>query len=349
MKRRSLFAALSLSILALSLASCSDATDSAGRASPSSTEGSTTAAPTTTTPATTDDPDAGPRADLEVELPDRSSTHRRTEPKIPEITLISAGEEPRRELRLDLSPGATTALTMSATQEQRLEILGQGSHHVAVTYAIDLDATVLSMADDVIEYEMTYGDVRIVDAGTLSPTEVRQTEALLEPLVGLSFFGTIDNRGTTLILHVPRDIPGLTPQLEQMMNEFEVPSLPLPIEAVGVGARWSIESELTLFADQSMPMVTEYELVELHDDHMVVNLHSAATLEPSTMRQGGVTAEFQEGDVVSTGTMTWWFNSMQPLGETKVNGSIRFTESAGNQSVQGEMFTKGHMVVKPRP
>lgn len=317
----------------LVLVSCGDDPDSPGvGASPPDSSTTTTASePATTTTA----------------APDRSDTHRRSEPPAPEITLIDAGAEPRRELRLELSEGSEHGFTMEVMQAQQLHLDGQPGPEVEMTFAFDIGSTVHSVEDGVNEVEMTYDAVRLVDAGSLGPAQVQQFESTMAGMVGLSFFTTIDDRGTTLATDIPRDFPDMGPEINQMLEEFEAPSIPLPVDAVGVGARWEVRSAPAAYAEMPMPTVAEYELVELHDDRFVVHQRAVATVESSVMESGGTTAEFLGGEIVTEGTMTWSFTSLQPHGEHTSEGSIRFTESRGAESVEGEIFQRARVSTRP--
>jgi hypothetical protein len=232
-------------------------------------------------------------------------------------------------------------------QNQQLHVDGRpAGPEVEMTFALDIGSTIHSVTDGIAEAELSYDAVHLVDAGTLDPAQVNMFESTMEGLVGLTFFATLDDLGNTLAVDIPR-FPAMGSAADQLLDEFELPSLPLPVEAVGVGARWTVESEQAPYADARMPMVTEYELVELHDDRFVVRQRSTATVEPSVVEVGGAITEFHEGEIITAGTMTWSFDSFQPFGEHTSSGSIHFSESYGSQSVDGELFQRARISIRP--
>lgn len=286
-----------------------------------------------------DHEDEGEGDETEPGPVDRSGTHRVVESPRPVITLLHTGAEPRSELRLALEPETQNSLTLEMMLAQQMFIGGaSATPEVGFTYAFDIASRVLEADDGSATIEMIYNDVTMVDPGPMSPADVAQFEREMEGLMGLSFFVTIDDRGANLRTEVPRGLPSTgMGGLDDPLQEFDAPMVPLPDEAVGVGARWQVEQAPSATAALAMSTITEVELVELHDTHAVMSVNVVTDIEPSTVSTPQGTVELLGGEIVQNGTMTWFLDSAIPESELSADSTMTFTEATGGQQVEGEL------------
>ncbi|MDZ7679513.1 MAG: hypothetical protein U5K29_13305 [Acidimicrobiales bacterium] len=301
------------------------------------TTSSTAAPPETTTETTADD-----EYDFDPGSGDRSSTHRVVESPEPEVTVLDAGAEPRRELRLVFVPGSEQSLTMQMMMAQQLFVDGAPVNpEVELTYTFDIASRVVEVDDGSATVEMTYTDFDLVDQGPMGPAEVAQFERTMDGFMGLSFFVTTNDRGATLRVEIPRDFPATgVGGVDDMLQEFDTPSVPLPVEAVGVGARWQVEHAPAPLSDLPMPTVTEVELLELHDDHVVMRNTAVTAIEPSTIDTPQGSVEFLDGEITNRGTLTWFFDSVNPASDIAGEGVMSFVETMGSQQVEAELHQR---------
>lgn len=323
----------------LLVVSCSDDTsgeDPGDAAATTSSTSSTTAPPATTADDTDDEYDFDPGSD------DQSSTHRMIEPPEPAITVLDAGAEPRRELRLVYEPGSEQSMTMQMMMAQQLFVDGAPVNpEVELTYSFDIGSRVVEVDDGTATVEMTYTDFALVDQGPMGPAEVAQFERTMDGFMGLSFFTTTNDRGATLRAEIPRDFPATgVGGVDDMLQEFQTPSVPLPVDAVGVGARWQVEHAPAPMADLPMPTVTEVELLELHDDHVVLRNTAVSTVEPSTVDTPQGSVEFLDGELTNRGTLTWFFDSVNPASDIDGEGTMSFVETMGGRQVEAELHQR---------
>lgn len=327
-----------LAVALLLLVACSDDTSGDADADGAAATTSSTAAPPETTTETTADDEY----DFDPGSGDRSSTHRTVESPEPEVTVLDAGAEPRRELRLVFEPGSEQSLTMQMMMAQQLFVDGAPvNREVELTYTFDIASRVLEVDDSSATVEMTYTDFTLVDQDPMGPAEVAQFERTMDGFMGLSFFVTTNDRGATPRVEIPRDFPATgVGGVDDMLQEFDTPSVPLPVEAVGVGARWQVEHVPAPLSDLPMPTVTEVELLELHDDHVVMRNTAVTTIEPSTIDTPQGTVEFLDGEITNRGTLTWFFDSVNPASEIAGEGVMSFVETMGDQQVEAELHQR---------
>ena len=197
----------------------------------------------------------------------------------PEIKLLEAGKEPRRELRLQPKPGDKQSLGMTMKIAMEMGAVGAGAQSMKMpAMKLDLEVTVkeVSTAGD-ITYETAFGNMSVVDEPGVNPQLAEAMKSSLGNVSGLSGTGVMSSRGggTKADLKLP---PGADPQMGQVMEQvndaFAAFRTQLPEEAVGPGARWEVKQ---VYKSQGMAInqTATYELASLEGD--VLTLKSSVT------------------------------------------------------------------------
>lgn len=190
-------------------------------------------------------------------------------PAAPEITLVEAGAEPRRELRMTPRADVTETCTMRMKMSMTMKM---GEQEMP---AQDMPAMVMVMGMKVgsvspegdISYDLSVSDCRVeAGAGGNEMMVQAMSEALL-PLKRLTGTGVVTSRGINkaVKLKFPEDMPeaaaaamgGLTDQMGQIGS-------PLPVEAVGVGAKWRVKTKVKS-QGLSIDQTATYTLKEIGD------------------------------------------------------------------------------------
>ena len=191
------------------------------------------------------------------------------------ITLEEPGAEPRQALRLQLEEGDTSEALMTMAMSTTMEADGEplpGGDIPPIQITIRSEVTEVDDEADTITTRFSYADADIVDDGTVDPQTAEAMRQGLSVLDQLSGTTTINSRGEPLSseLDVPDDVDPTSRQLlEQVSQQVETLTVPLPEEEVGVGAVWRAETTSDLGGIETVLGVT-YELKELDGTRYVL-------------------------------------------------------------------------------
>lgn len=292
-----------------------------------------------TTPATallvTENPAPTPSATPLVDTENPVTT---TSTAVPaQIELLTAGTEPRQELRL--KPQVNTKQLMTITMDMDVATTLSGT----AMPKIKTPATVMKMevlvtqvdANGDIHSKFTYTDADVVADPSTSPEILESVRSGIKKMVGLSGTLITDNRGQVKSskITLPENVDPLSKNfLEQLSNSLNQMSSPMPAEAVGLGAKWRISSQLKM-GNINMNQSAVYELVSLKDNIASVNI---------TMEQQANAQELTlPGIPTGSTSVSLKFLTSQVQGQmTLPLSSIMPTRSAISVRSQSEMTLK---------
>ena len=221
------------------------------------------------------------------------------------VQLLEAGAEPRSVLRYRLEPGHTERIRVTSSYLQRTGRKGAGrSADEDRTIALELEATVEGAAG----VGTRRWSFRIVDASIERAGSARLSRADLEltvgELEGKGGFAITTDRGLphTLSLRLPR-MPDLTTQYlaDALTRELHNLAVPLPLEPVGVGARWTVTDFVEsrgVRTDRS----STFELTALEGARGQVTTTSTQSAEPQLFRLPRLPKEAEIGLDTWSGT-----------------------------------------------
>lgn len=187
------------------------------------------------------------------------------------VTLVDAGAEPRRALRIGAGAGHKEVVRLEMGMTMTMSMGAMGSHTAAMpTIISDMTMEVTEVTPEdllVVATETTYAGVGD-DAADTDPALVAQLEASLAGIEGMKVFSTMDRRGNSVEsdLDLPASMDAATrAQVDSMNNSLSQVTAPFPDEPVGVGARWD---SAMVVENQGMKIlqIVHYELEELADD-----------------------------------------------------------------------------------
>lgn len=280
-------AAAVLIVLSLSTVACAESLPGVEPLSRGSDEPSTAATPVDGTPiATTTIEPGAPLAELAIDAPPWSE---------PTIELLDAGAEPRGEVRMAPTPGATLQIRRveSVTSTGRA---GTYVEEVVVpSVEVDQDITVAGADGDRYVLDTYFLDYRM-------PSEASMDRASIEYV--RSIYNT--ELGTTLRTHHLADgsitaSVRLAPSGNAQGGTEPDVSHALPAEPIGPGARW--RTIIVIEEDGAvLEAVTDYELLEVHDDRAIARFDTVLTPSGDFGAPGAevVSAEFRR-----SGTASW--------------------------------------------
>jgi hypothetical protein len=199
------------------------------------------------------------------------------------VELISAGSEPKQQLRFAPSANAKQTLQMTMNMNMEMTVAGQTQPATATPpIKTTMEAKVTKVdANGDVHADFSYVDADIVVGANTPPQMVNAMRSQIKKLVGVGGSMIFDNQGNAKQAKLNLS-EGLDPNIkqiaEQMVNSSQQVSSPVPAEAVGVGAKWRVPHSVTTNG-MALNSTTTYELVGLQNN--------VATLQMSVEQQAG--------------------------------------------------------------
>lgn len=247
---------------------------------------------------------------------------------VPAVKVLDSGRAPRKVLRLHFVEGATTTLDLSLDLDvaQKGDGAPQALNSPVIRETVRFTTERVDGTEADISFLFTAASVD--RTGTdLTGAEHLELTADLQQLVGLGGTGRVNDRGTFTAFGY--DLPDgldsdVTATLRQIEQQLTAVALPLPIEPLGVGARWRTTTTATL-AGIALDQVTTYEITGLTDSGVSYRSTTrqqaaAQPIDPATM-PAGTSARLVSAEVTGTGTGTMDLDSLAATSSSTLSGT----------------------------
>lgn len=293
-----------------SVGSVPQATKSAESPDLAEPTGAPVAEPTPATEANdTDTPTPAPAEAPEVA--DDAATSADATADTTQVVLLDAGAEPRVELRFMIAASCGETMTIDQTQELTQTV---DDFDLPSAGAV---GTVVEMSNSASRVGDNYETQSVVTAAYASSGVAAEVaanmNAELARMVGLASFVTITDRG----VQVPgtyrvEGAEALGP-LQSAVEAISQVQAPLPVEAVGVGARWETTSVVD-FEGAELMTVTEYLITDLDGTLVDLQVSATQTVEVgSRMNMQGFDVEITEWTGITTGETLMDLATISPI------------------------------------
>jgi Family of unknown function (DUF6263) len=200
----------------------------------------------------------------------------------PQVQLLNPGSEPRQPLRLKPKLDVKTTTTMAVKMEMGVSTANRTMNVNKVptmVLTIDTKATKIDANGD-IHYDFSYANVDIAgDDPNLPTAALDAMRSAVKKMVGLKGSFIMDSRGThkggsfTLPQEADNNLKKMVQNMSKSLQEL---TSPLPVEAVGKGAKWRISFPSNV-SGMNLNQTATYELIGLQD--------GVATLKTSVEQQ----------------------------------------------------------------
>jgi hypothetical protein len=254
------------------------------------------------------------------------------------IELLDAGAEPRRELRLQPPDDCTIPITQRQRQEIQISF-GEAEQTTSSATEQDVTYSCAAVTEDRIEVRTEYGEGRVTEGDEASRELVQDT---LEAFDGTEGLVVYDHQGRILDFQAPEvDLPGeLADMGDSLIEGLESQGTnlasPLPDEAIGVGARWTVTSAGNL-SGLSYQQISTFTLTALDGDDVAADLEVTLEFFPGPMEVPGVAnadAEVVDGALAGTGTIAWNLRQPVPLTSQTLNGTLTLRLGTGSDATE---------------
>ncbi len=202
-------------------------------------------------------------------------------PQPPTVKLLNPGTEPRQQLRFKPVAGSKQKSVMMMKTDMKMSLDGKPVPAFTIPATVVTIDTVINKVESNgdISYNFSYSEIDVVEDPKIDPKLIEAMRKQLPQLNGVKGSGVMDNRGNTKKINlVTSDIkdPFLKQITQQLSSSLSKVSSPVPQEAVGKGAQWSVINKIG-FNGINLTQTETYNLVDIKD--------GVATLQAQVQQQ----------------------------------------------------------------
>jgi hypothetical protein len=158
------------------------------------------------------------------------------------VSLLEAGSEPRKVLRIHPKPGDKQTIILTTKTDTEVIMPGAPSQSTKTpAMKLTMATTVKSVSNEGdVAYDFVCEDASFVEEADTPPQLGEQLKTVLASLKGKKGTGTMSARGMrTIAFESPADgDPGIRQAVDQLGHSFLDLQFVLPEEPVGLGAQW---------------------------------------------------------------------------------------------------------------
>ena len=197
--------------------------------------------------------------------------------KLPQIEVISTGTGNKEKLRFQSKVGAKQTINVILSKDTLMSI-GEFKMPRAKlpNYNIALESTVTKVEPNGdIHYDIEYADVKIQGDAQTRPELIRVISKQIGQIENFRASAIIDNQGRAKKVNyvIPETVDvNIKFLVEQLSNSLQQLSSPVPEEAVGIGAKWRINSD-TSINGINLKQTTTYELLNVKNGVATLNVN----------------------------------------------------------------------------
>lgn len=187
-----------------------------------------------------------------------------------QVKLLNAGAFPRQKLRFQPTANAKQNMTMTVKMGVVTLVEGQPWRQAKMPEIVmQMEMAILRVdTNGDIHSQFSYTDAQIKPDETMTPDAIAKISEEIQKIVGITGSSIIDNRGQvkSAKFNLPEGLDPNTAQLlARLSNSLDHISSPMPAEAVGIGAKWQVETTPNLNGI-NMTQQTSYELLNFQDN-----------------------------------------------------------------------------------
>ena len=257
----------------------------------------------------------------------------------PTVTVVSPGAAPRKVLRYAVAKDYKSHMNMTMALGMTLGMAGMDGQSIPIPpmkMGADLAVTDITPAGE-ISYTFGFSDIS-VDSANADPSAAALMQSFAADMKTLHGTMTISNRGESRGTHF--DTSQISnPQLSQMVGSLSQSLdglvMPLPNEAVGVGARWEGRQTVGTSGIQMQQKSTwEVQSIEGSDVKVKVTIEQTAGAQPinNPGMPAGAEMALDKMSGTGTGTAIFHLNGLVPTSDVSTSSTMYMSINVGGQS-----------------
>lgn len=247
------------------------------------------------------------------------------------VTVVDPGAEPRRPLRYVVAPSHRASARVSMGMTMTTHAQGEQRRAPVPPMLIDIALGVTAVdPDGTISYDLTFTSFDVEDTGA-DPAAVAAMRAILSGIAGLTGSATVSDRGVTRAFRLDTDRlkdPRMKQAIGQAMSSVDNLSIPLPEEAVGVGARWEAR-QVTLSDGIHVFQKAAFTVESIEQQAVVLKSQLEQLAPPQLMSNAGLPSgtkmRLDSLTGSGSGTLAIRLDELMPMSSAEVSSSTAIT------------------------
>jgi hypothetical protein len=237
------------------------------------------------------------------------------------LELLNPGVEPRRELRFRPAVNSKQTMTMTMGMSMGMSMGEMVMPKMAlpkVVLKIDLNVTSVDPSGD-IHYNFAYSDIQAIADKDTPPESLAAMQKSFKSLVGYKGDIVVTSMGKlkSKNLSIPKNVdPMLKKTLEQLSKSMEQVSTPLPMQMLGVGAKWQVTNSVKV-SNIQMNQSATYEVLKMDDRGIAIRTKINQSAPAQNFQVPGMDAKSKVklNSLISTGEGRYVlrFDSLLPI------------------------------------
>jgi hypothetical protein len=266
-----------------------------------------------------------------------------------ETKLVEQGAEPREQLRYKRVTGLTENLIIEVGLASFVQAGEDAAPVESPVLALGLNIGSTSCTTEgVCTYPISFKVIGVKMPEGSSEADANAIVKQMEALAQVTGTYEVDSRGLTrrADVQIPQNIPA---RLGTLLGNIRTAliSVPLPEEAVGVGARWQVE-RLHEVAGIKTKQTVVYSLLERQDRVLRLGVTLQQSAAPQKVAFDSESAlDVETYEVSGTGSMLMSLDAITPLSEVQANSDLRGIIRRGSQSEPLRIAGTGAVIVAP--
>lgn len=261
------------------------------------------------------------------------------------VKLLASGKAPRTRLRYRFAVGHVEPFTVTTWTTISVGAAGQVLNTIAVPgVELDTSVRVLGLArDGAARRALKIHGATVLDPADSDQNVVALLRQRLQAFDKLSVHDEMTRRG--IVRAVSFNTRSISdPQTQRLMKSlksaFGLMSVPFPRQAVGVGARWEVDTEVVQQGMHLMQAAT-YELTRLKGSRGSTRVTLTQTAPGGTLKApglpSGVSAKLLSIHSKGGGRLDFNLRRMAPAGQLQTHSDVRVRTQKGNRSQNSDM------------
>lgn len=272
--------------------------------------------------------------------------------RAPTVVLLDPGKGPRKPLRYDLPGAYKDKIKMTMTMAMDMNMgPGQSMKMQLPPIYMEMELSVVEkLGNDEMRCKFAVTGADVLPGGDKLFEAMRdQLKAELNKVVGAAGTMIMNNRGVTrdMNLALPSNMdPNMRQTMESSRQAMEQMSSPLPVEPVGIGARWQVDQRI----EQNGLVLKQkavFQLSKLKGKKGALKTTITQTADPQTAKlpnlPAGFTAQLLSHSGTGGGKVDLDLGRLVPSRanvDIKTDTSIKVTGQGQDQSMQMKADTK---------
>jgi Family of unknown function (DUF6263) len=211
------------------------------------------------------------------------------------LEVLNPGVEPRRELRFRPVVNSKQTMTMTMGMSMGMSMGEMTMPKMAlpkVVLKIVLNVTSIDPSGD-IHYTFAYSDIQAIADKDTPPESLAAMQKSFKSLVGYKGDMVVTNMGKlkSKNMSIPNNVdPMLKKTLEQLSKSMEQVSTVLPMQMLGVGAKWQVTNSAKI-SNIQMNQSASYEVVKMDDRGITIRTKINQSAPPQNFQVPGMDAK----------------------------------------------------------